>query len=79
MSCGHTSQGYDTNTGESVCIICQNYEKSSALPDLTGREAKCFYKFGCNKKEKSSFDLPFFKFDAKNNYDEYYCGCRGWD
>lgn len=79
MNCGHTSQGYDSKTDQPVCIVCSNYQQATNLPDLTGREATCFYKFGCKNKEKSSFRLAFFKYDANNTYDEYYCGCKGFD
>lgn len=33
----------------------------------------------CRSEEDSSFDLPFFKFCLDKDFDEYYCGCHGWD
>ena len=44
--------------------------------DLTGRHAKCTY---CGRIEPSTNALAFFQHHPKNDYDEYYCGCRGWD
>ena len=41
-----------------------------------GREAKCGY---CGKKTASKLELPFFKACPDKPYDEYYCGCWGWD
>jgi len=28
---------------------------------------------------ESSLKLPFFKHKPDSDYDEYYCGCWGWD
>ena len=44
--------------------------------DLTGRHAKCTY---CGRIAPSTNSLAFFCHHPKNDYDEYYCGCRGWD
>lgn len=44
--------------------------------DLTGRFAKCSY---CGKLEPSTNYLAFFRHHKHLEYDEYYCGCRGWD
>ena len=44
--------------------------------DLTGRFAKCSY---CGRIESSTNHLAFLRHCPKNDYDEYYCGCRGWD
>lgn len=44
--------------------------------DLEGRFAKCS---DCGKISPSTDNLAFFRHHPKNDYDEYYCGCRGWD
>lgn len=33
----------------------------------------------CYCEEPSSFDLAFFAVHPDKPYDEYYCGCRGWN
>ena len=43
---------------------------------LEGRKARCAW---CNKKTDSCWDLPFFEYKPNKEYDEYYCGCGGWD
>jgi hypothetical protein len=65
---------------------------SDAAPDLTNREALCRYRspgtYGARRGEKrgsrhgyvkSSVDLPFFEHHPDKPFDEYYCGCFGWD
>lgn len=62
--------------------------------DLTGRTARCaFYGGGavgdhncgpcrgrkCDCEKPSSTDLAFFGHNPKSQYDNFYCGCRGWD
>jgi hypothetical protein len=78
MECGHTAQS------DSGCVIC-NCSKAAEQPDLTGRKAKCCYsgasttKYKCAKEADSSTGLGFFKHKPDQDYDEYYCGCWGWD
>jgi len=33
----------------------------------------------CMCEVESSLKLPFFKHKPDSDYDEYYCGCWGWD
>ena len=60
--------------------------------NLDGREARCRYarvgKYGCATGElrgdrhgyrPSSLSLPFFGSCPDKEFDEYYCGCWGWD
>jgi hypothetical protein len=33
----------------------------------------------CMCEVKSSMNLPFFEYKANKEFDEFYCGCWGWD
>lgn len=83
MSCGHIAQSMDSS-GNPTCIICFPNPKSiivkrkliNMTDGLEGRKAKCAW---CNKKTDSRWDLAFFEYKPDKEYDEYYCGCGGWD
>lgn len=74
MKCGHTANA--ESNGKPCCVICNCFEIEENKPDLTGRKAICH---DCGKKRDSSYDLPFFEYKPNEPYDEYYCGCMGWD
>lgn len=92
MKCGHTAQAVQRmpdGTTRPACVICMCTEIAESEPDLTGRKARCSY-FGrtfkhagrtvtCHGEAGSKYSLPFFKHKADAPYDEYYCGCFGWD
>lgn len=40
------------------------------------RMAKCAW---CGKKTISKDSLPWFNEKPEKEFDEYYCGCGGWD
>lgn len=40
------------------------------------RRAKCSY---CTNTMIAREDIPFFRETPKRDFDEYYCGCLGWD
>jgi hypothetical protein len=44
-------------------------------PDLSNRKAKC----NCGKIENSDANMAFFKYKIDEQYDQFYCGCSGWD
>ena len=82
MKCGHTANGTYGDEHKPICVICYgivlgatevDYE---ANPDLTGRKAKCSF---CNTIVDSNYNLPFYSHKPEREYDEYYCGCKGWD
>jgi hypothetical protein len=80
MKCGHAANATDEQ-GNPVCLICYGWkpgadEVDDNPPSLEGREAKCVY---CGRIAPSSEKLPFFGYCCDKKYDEYYCGCRGWD
>lgn len=79
MECGHTANAVDENENP-VCVICIGIVKgarkvSKEQPNLEDRRAKCAY---CGKTTDSKLTLPFFEYRPKKEFDEYYCGCRGW-
>jgi hypothetical protein len=75
MKCGHVANA-ETFDGKPVCVICKCYEIANEQPIIIGRKAKCVW---CGSERESSFNLPFFEYKPKQEYDSYYCGCGGWD
>ena len=90
MACGHVANGVDMH-GNPVCVICYGItpgaiEIEPAPPSLEGRKARCTYyghAFGnrgkCQSEKDSSLALAFFKTWPDRPFDEFYCGCAGWD
>jgi hypothetical protein len=83
MKCGHVSNAIDSNN-KPVCGICigmkKEHEEIEKLcignEGLEGRKAKCSF---CSKTVDSKWDLPFFEYSPNEEYDNYCCGCCGWD
>jgi len=79
MKCGHSANGEDEN-GNPVCVICAGITPDAKIvadtPNLEGRTARCTY---CGREAPSSTNLAFFEYRPDQPYDEYYCGCYGWD
>jgi len=84
MKCGHTANAVKEN-GKPVCVICAGITPdaeiiSEEIPDLTDRKARCTYYGGKYHSEAlSKLRLPFFEYKPDNEFDEYYCGCFGWN
>jgi hypothetical protein len=81
MACGHSANAVD-GEGRPVCVICAGLNAGAGVvapePDLCGRISRCAY---C-KKERTSGDrefMAFFEHRPKEEFDRYYCGCRGWN
>jgi hypothetical protein len=86
MKCGCVSHGltkwrYPDGTTREVrsCSIHNCEEVATEVPDLTSRVAKCTYKRRCKKTSASNIELAFFRYCKDAEFDEYYCGCQGWD
>ena len=91
MKCGHTANAVQkTENGDiPACVICNCSDIAESKPDLTGRKAKCSYfgktftyggqKVTCHGEADSKYNLPFFEYKPQGKFDEYYCGCWGWD
>lgn len=82
MKCGHANNAV-TGDGKPACAICECTEierECKGNEGLEGREARCsYYGKNCHSKTASSWDLAFFSHRPDKEYDEYYCGCWGWD
>lgn len=80
MKCGHTAQGINERTQKPVCVICNCEEVAEEVPSLEGRKARCTYHGRkCMSQKPSAYNLPFFEHKPNSEYDEYYCGCWGWN
>jgi hypothetical protein len=81
MGCGHAANGVRAGSGEPVCIICFGIMPGATVvvtaPDLEGRTARCTY--GDHADVPSSTSLAFFAHRPSAAFDNYYCGCFGWD
>lgn len=79
MQCGHTANGKD-GEGNPVCVICAGISKGFNVvvekPDLAGRQAICP---SCKVVVNSKWSLAFFNYRPSERFDEFYCGCRGWN
>jgi hypothetical protein len=78
-----------------ICVgIHPGAREVVTAPDLTNREACCSYRQASGKTHqsknlvvrdgrhgwtKSTTILPFFEHLPEQAFDEYYCGCFGWD
>ena len=81
MQCGHAANARDEKTGKWVCVICLGINPGAEIvcsgkPNLSGRSAQCVYG---DRTTASALTLPFFKHCPNQPYDEYYCGCHGWE
>lgn len=41
--------------------------------------ARCDWNGKCDCERPSDVNLPFFTYRPGQQYDEFYCGCAGWD
>ncbi len=79
MECGCAASGNLRVNGGPALVCCGVHdctEVAAVEPDLTGRKARCSYG---GKEVPSCSTLAFFKHRPTMEYDEYYCGCFGWD
>lgn len=85
LECGHVANGRLIGTDKPCCVICIDTGCAGAedimvpQPKLVNRQAACTY---CKRVEPSSkafTTLAFFQYLPAREYDDFYCGCRGWD
>lgn len=82
MKCGHVANSTICRKGKCVegCGMCGEdgliEDTEFDVSQLEGRKARCTY---CGCIVDSKLTLPFFHFNPNREFDEYYCGCRGWD
>jgi hypothetical protein len=77
MKCGHVANA--KHNGKPCCVLCcgirDGWDQISENPDLTGRHAKCAT---CGQVKHSIENLAFFEYRPDQEFDLFYCGCRGW-
>jgi hypothetical protein len=78
MKCGHAANA--THKDQPCCAICiginEGWNEIADDPDLTDRHAKCSI---CGQVKHSIENLAFFEYRPNEEFDLFYCGCRGWD
>jgi len=80
MECGHIANGVTPN-GTRVCVSCYGATPKATrvamvVPSIAGRIARCTY---CKRETPSKYTLAFFTPRPTEEFDTYYCGCRGWN
>ena len=86
MGCGHTANAKN-GAGEPSCVICVGIHPGAETvvegPDLSGRQMTCSYASrggaGRHAPQPSNTQAAFFSQHPDREFDEYYCGCYGWD
>jgi len=92
MKCGHSANAVCRSDGINnfdppipSCVICSCCEIDESPPDLSNRKAQCAYsekrdggKHG-DPVRSDTANLAFFMHRPDREFDEYYCGCWGWD
>jgi hypothetical protein len=78
LECGCAACAFRIVDGNKIpcCGIHDCITPSEEMPSLEGREAKCSYG---DRIVESNYNLAFFRYKPNKEYDEYYCGCYGWD
>jgi len=85
MKCGHVGNSLLLTKEGAIpyCAICGNTvvdKEVHGKVGLEGRKARCTQHRGIeNSIVDSDWDLAFFRYCPDKEYDEYYCGCWGWD
>lgn len=88
MECGHANNGtlYSPNgVSKPMCMMCGCDKIKKEITDvkegLKNRTALCVgHKGGADyAPTPSRWNLPFFQYTPQYKYDEYYCGCWGWE
>lgn len=95
MKCGHSTHAFNAATKEPVCVICVGLTEDARIPmaeeeakSLTeGRMMRCSYARGRNGQPCAARLNPvpsnpasaFFESKPNEEFDQFYCGCWGWD
>jgi hypothetical protein len=95
MACGHSTHAVQADTREPVCVICVGIDPRArvrATPEqetaaTEGRMMRCSYTKGQDGKPcharlnpvPSNTSAAFFNSRPGEDYDQFYCGCWGWD
>lgn len=86
MKCGCRAQGYRVLDGGKevpACVVHAGLTPDAYIevpePDLATRRARCAYFRTCGQEKPSADNLAFFVHQPDKPFDEFYCGCHGWD
>lgn len=86
MKCGCRANSYHRKpdgTEEPACVVHAPDPAAYTPipePDLSQRRARCaYYKTTCGQERPSTDHLAFFVHKPDQPFDEFYCGCHGWD
>lgn len=79
MKCGHV-----VDEKHPKCDLCNCTtilrEVMNNTDGLENRKARCCqHKTSKPPEVPSRWDLPFFNYRPDKDFDEYYCGCWGWE
>ena len=77
MQCGCAASGRIKVAGEFVpgCVTHFCTDVSETQTVSAGRLVMCM---ACGQTQPSSTSLAFFRGRPDQDYDNHYCGCRGW-
>lgn len=80
MKCGHAANARD-ELGNPVCAVCYGITTDAVVvvegAKVEGRMMRCSY--GHGTPQPSDPRAAFFRSVPNEPYDEFYCGCWGWD
>lgn len=79
LKCGCTANAQlrkQDGTFVPSCIF-HNCTEAIEAPSLEGRMMKCGSP--CGKTKPSNLKAAFFQHRPDKEFDQFYCGCRGWD
>ena len=83
MKCGGAGNAMTWKDGKPIpCCSRHHWHTEDAItiddnpPSLENRMASCT---DCHILTSSNLHLAFFHYMVGQEFDEYYCGCQGWD
>ena len=84
LTCGCDADIARDENGNPICPIhgCGEVQEEKLEELLKGRKAKCAYCGSiCDSLHCPGYSgfPPFFEHRPEEEFDRYYCGCRGWD
>lgn len=86
MACGCRANSYHRKpdgTEEPACVVHAGLHPGAYTPvpepDLSKRRARCAYYKQCGQERASTEHPAFFVHKPAEPFDEFYCGCHGWD
>lgn len=72
-------QGVEYKPAKECCLHHMCFEEAEEQPNIEGRFARCSYYRTCKTQVASNFNLAFFSYRPEKEFDDFFCGCKGWD